>query len=303
MKEKLITMLHGFCMALADSVPGVSGGTVAFLLGFYDQFIGSLNDLLVGDMTKKKQALFYLIKLGIGWVIGMGVCAVVLSSVFTAHIYAISSLFIGFVLFAIPVVAIEEKKTLCEKPRMAVFGLLGLAIVVALTLFNTTGGYGMTTDNPTTFTYVYVFLVGAIAICAMVLPGISGSTLLLIFGIYLPIINAIKSFLSLDFSVVPLLLSFGIGVIVGVVAIVRAIRTALEKQRSIAVYLILGMMLGSLFAIQQGPTTLTDDDKISLGLDALGKDNFNLVFFLIGAILILGMQLLSYMRASEKKHD
>ena len=52
--------VHGFCMALADSVPGVSGGTIAFIMGFYDQFIGSINDLVFGKMRQKKQAFRYL---------------------------------------------------------------------------------------------------------------------------------------------------------------------------------------------------------------------------------------------------
>ena len=59
-------------MALADSVPGVSGGTIAFLLGFYDEFINSLNDMIGKDNAKRKAALVFLIKLGIGWVIGFG---------------------------------------------------------------------------------------------------------------------------------------------------------------------------------------------------------------------------------------
>ena len=58
-------------MALADSVPGVSGGTIAFLLGFYDSFINSLNDIMGRDNAKRKKAFFFLIKLGVGWVIGM----------------------------------------------------------------------------------------------------------------------------------------------------------------------------------------------------------------------------------------
>lgn len=56
--------LNGFCMALADIVPGVSGGTIAFILGFYDRFIGSINDFVFGKMEKKKSALVYLAKLG-----------------------------------------------------------------------------------------------------------------------------------------------------------------------------------------------------------------------------------------------
>ena len=84
--------IGGFCMALADSVPGVSGGTVAFIMGFYDQFIGSVHDLAFGKMEDKKKAIAYLIKLGIGWIIGMGLAVVILSALFESHIYVVSSL-------------------------------------------------------------------------------------------------------------------------------------------------------------------------------------------------------------------
>ena len=98
----LLNAVRGFCMALADSVPGVSGGTIAFLLGFYDEFINSLNDMVGKDNTKRKAALIFLIKLGIGWVIGFSASVMVLSSLFQAHIYEISSVFLGLTLFAIP---------------------------------------------------------------------------------------------------------------------------------------------------------------------------------------------------------
>lgn len=90
----IVQFIRGFCMALADSVPGVSGGTIAFLLGFYDQFIDSMDDLLRGSLEKKKKALFFLVKLGIGWACGMILAVLVLTSVFESHIYAISSMFI-----------------------------------------------------------------------------------------------------------------------------------------------------------------------------------------------------------------
>ena len=77
----LVQFIRGFCMALADSVPGVSGGTVAFLLGFYDQFIDSIDDLITGSREKKKAALFFLIKLGTGWVCGMILAILILASV------------------------------------------------------------------------------------------------------------------------------------------------------------------------------------------------------------------------------
>lgn len=90
----LINGIRGFCMALADSVPGVSGGTIAFILGFYDKFINSLDDLAYGDWNKKKKAMFFLLKLAIGWLIGMILAVLILTSLFEKNIYAISSVFI-----------------------------------------------------------------------------------------------------------------------------------------------------------------------------------------------------------------
>lgn len=289
-------MFHGFCMALADSVPGVSGGTIAFLMGFFDDFIGSTEDLLLGKMDKKKKALNYLIKLGAGWVIGFGASVLVLTAVFESHIYAISSLFIGFILFAIPVVIMEEKKCLKEKPLAAIALLIGAALVVALTFF-TVGGEGNTVsiDNPNIGTYVYVFFAGAIAICAMVMPGISGSTLLLIFGLYISIINAVKELMHLNFQYFPIILVFGLGVITGLASTVKLIRSALEKHRSVMVYLIIGMMLGSLYSVVMGPATL------DIPKDPMTFRTFNWLFFLIGGVIIIGIQLMGMKKSSKEQ--
>ena len=89
--QVFLNAVRGFCMALADSVPGVSGGTIAFLLGFYDEFINSLNDLMGRDSKKRKKAFLFLVKLGIGWIIGFGLSVLILASLFEAHIYQISS--------------------------------------------------------------------------------------------------------------------------------------------------------------------------------------------------------------------
>ena len=90
----LINAFWGFCMALADSVPGVSGGTIAFILGFYDKFINALNDVFYGDFKKKKSALWFLFKLGTGWIVGMALATLVLTSLFETKIYNVSSLFL-----------------------------------------------------------------------------------------------------------------------------------------------------------------------------------------------------------------
>lgn len=78
----ILRMIQGFLMALADSVPGVSGGTVAFILGFYEKFIGSLNDILGTSKEKRKEAFVFLIRLGIGWAIGMILAMLFITSIF-----------------------------------------------------------------------------------------------------------------------------------------------------------------------------------------------------------------------------
>ena len=104
-----VNIFRGFCMALADSVPGVSGGTIAFILGFYDKFITSLDKLVYGSKSEKKDALKFLIKLGIGWVIGMGSAIIVLTKLFESNIYEVSSLFLGMILLSIPLIIKTEK--------------------------------------------------------------------------------------------------------------------------------------------------------------------------------------------------
>ena len=97
-------MFQGFCMALADSVPGVSGGSIAFIMGFYEKFIGSLNGIFSRDRNERREGFKFLIKLFAGWIIGMGLAVVTLSNLFETHIYGISSLFLGFILVSIVVI-------------------------------------------------------------------------------------------------------------------------------------------------------------------------------------------------------
>lgn len=279
-------LFHGLCMALADSVPGVSGGTIAFILGFYDNFIGSLDDLISGNLDKKKKALSYLIKLGIGWIIGF-ICAVsILVSIFEARIYEISSLFIGFIVFAIPLVYFEEKKDLHTDLKSFIAMIVGIVLVIVIA--NCTNALVSDIDltNLGILDMVYIFIVAAIAICAMVLPGISGSTLLLIFGLYLPIISAVKALITLQFKYLPALIIFGLGIICGIASIVKVIRWALAKHRSIMIYLIIGLMIGSIYAIILGPTTL------DIPKEAMTLSTFSIIFFLIGGTVILGLQAL-----------
>ena len=279
--------MNGFCMALADSVPGVSGGTVAFIMGFYDRFIGSIHDLAFGKMKEKKAAIVYLAKLGVGWIIGMVMAVIVLSALFESHIYTVSSLFIGFITGAIPLIVKEEKESMKEVSKGILFCLIGIMLVVGITWANgSVGGALMDLGEFSIGAAIKLFFIGMIAISAMFLPGISGSTLLLIFGAYIPVITAIKGILSLDFSYIPSMMFFGCGVLIGTVTVVKAIKVCLENYRTQTVYMILGMMIGSFYAIIMGPTTL----EVPQG--ALNIGSFQIVSAVIGVALVLGMQII-----------
>lgn len=289
-------MVNGFCMALADSVPGVSGGTVAFIMGFYDRFIGSINNLVFGNIEEKKKSIIYLAKLGSGWLIGMVMAVIALSSLFESHIYVVSSLFIGFIAGAIPLIVYEEWENMKEIAKGIAFCLIGALLVIMITFLN--GKLGNSSMNLNVFSLgvaIKLFFIGMAAISAMFLPGISGSTLLLIFGAYIPVITAIRGVLSFDLSYVPNLFFFGIGVLVGAVVVVRIIKYCLGKFRVQTVYMIVGMMIGSFYAIVMGPVTLKVPQQ------PLSMMSFNALAAVIGVILVLGMQFVKNISVLKKK--
>ena len=291
-KEYLVNFFNGFMMALADSVPGVSGGTIAFLLGFYDNFINALDSLL--HKEKRIDGIKYLFKLGIGWIIGMGLSVLILTSVFESHIYKVSSLFIGFILISIPIIIKEEKDTLKKNYLNILFLILGIVIVFLITYFNSTKLADMSLTKLTLSHSIYIFIVGMIAISAMILPGISGSTLLLIFGLYLPIITGIKDLMHFNFSSFWGLFIFGLGVITGILSIIKLLKKALDNYRCATVYLIIGLMIGSIYSIIMGPTTLDNP------VDAINFSNFNILFFVIGGVVVAGLQKLKIFNSKKE---
>ncbi|WP_321994328.1 DUF368 domain-containing protein [Clostridium butyricum] len=293
----IINFIRGFCMALADSVPGVSGGTIAFLLGFYDKFIGSLDAIVAGKKAEKIDGIKFLIKIGIGWIAGFVISMLFLGSIFEAQIYNISSLFLGFIIFAIPIIIKEEKESLIDKYKNVVFLIGGIIIVSAITYFNpaTKGGIDISIDRLSIGLGVYVFVVGMIAISAMVLPGISGSTLLLIFGLYVPIVSAVKEVITFNFDYLPIVMIFGFGVLGGIFATIRIVKYVLNNYRSQTIYMILGLMIGSLYAVVMGPASL------EIPKPPMTFSTFSIMFFIIGGILILGLQQMKNIFDKNKK--
>lgn len=286
----IIDLVRGFMMALANSVPGVSGGTVAFLMGFYDEFINSLSNIFTGTKEERKAAIRFLIRLGIGFVIGFVAAILFLTAMFDKFIYQISSLFLGFIIFAIPIVVKEEKEVL-KKYVNIIFAVIGIIVVFAITYFAgdtlIADGVNLAWGHFSVAMGAYLIISGMIAVLAMVLPGISGSTLLLIMGLYMPVLNAVKGVLKLNFAYIPACILFGIGIILGVFAGIGTIKDCLAKYRSQTVYLIIGLMIGSIYAVLLGPTTL-EVPQAAMSLKDINL--VNIIFFVIGGAIIFGLE-------------
>lgn len=286
----ILTIFHGFCMALADSVPGISGGTVAFIMGFYEQFIAAIHNLFGKDAAARKAGGTYLLRMGIGWCIGLGSSVLVLSRVFEKNIHFLSSLFLGLTISSIPFVLYSERKVLRNHANDLVFTILGIAVVCGLTMYRATSPSGAAVHflTLTPLDFLYLAIAGMIAVSAMVLPGISGSTFLLIFGVYMPIVNGIKQILNAQWAYFPGLFVFGVGVLIGVFLSTRYIRACFRAYHAQMLYLILGFMLGSIYAVIMGPLTLEVPQA------PLGIQNFEVSGFIAGVLLLFVLELLRH---------
>ena len=284
----ILNFIRGFCMALADSVPGVSGGTIAFILGFYDDFVNALNNLISSNKNGRINAFKFLSKIGIGWVTGFILSVLFITNIFEKNIYEINSLFLGFIISSIPLIIKSERKTLINNKKHIVFLIIGILVVGAMTYFNpvTSSGqsFSIKLGNLSPIFIGYIFISGLIAISAMVLPGISGSTILLIFGLYAPILNGIKEILKLNFEYLPGILIFGFGVLLGVLLTVRIVRHLLRNFRSQTIYCIIGLMIGSIYSVIMGPTSL------EIPRPPMSIDSFSIIFFIIGCTLVPALE-------------
>lgn len=294
----LVNIFHGMTMALADSVPGVSGGTIAFILGFYDKFIEALHEFFEGGRGERKSAFFYLLKLGLGWVFGLLLSIFFLSELFQSEIYFMSSVFLGLTIMSLPFVIKGEKKILIEKKNNFYFIFIGIIIVLLLVYFKGKSKFIGNFDliNPNIFEYFYLFLSGAVAISAMVLPGISGSSILLIAGVYIPVVEAVGEVLRFNFEKILPLFVMSLGILFGIFMSIRIIRDKMRRSRDKMLYLILGMIVGSLYAIVMGPTTVGGNLPLS-------RDTFSLLGFVVGIGILFILEIIKMMTDVKKNKN
>ena len=233
--------LSGVLMGMADVVPGVSGGTMAFILGIYDRLINALSGvnkasvkmLFKGDVKGLwlHFDLTFLLLLGLGVLTSIVLFARVISYWLVNYPIFVWSFFFGLIL-ASSVLLIRQ----IESIRLAEANALLLGVCLGV-------GVSLLVPAQLQISYGMIFLAGMIAICAMILPGISGSFMLLMMGMYGFILTAIK---GMQFDVI---LVFAMGALVGIMSFSKLLKWLLMHYQSLTFALLTGVMLGALVKV------------------------------------------------------
>lgn len=236
--EYMILCLKGMAMGAADAVPGVSGGTIAFITGIYQELIHSIKQFGPGTLiylfkhgfaaTWKQVNGNFLLVLMAGILVSLLTLARVMLYWLDTYPIMLWSFFFGLILASVWSLIRHIEQI---SPTVITAFILGTATA-----------YGITSVTPTIIdvSYLYVFLSGCLAICAMILPGISGSFILLLLGMYSHILLAVKQWQFITLGI------FAAGCVVGILSFSRLLNWMFNQYKTLTLALLGGFMLGSL---------------------------------------------------------
>jgi putative membrane protein len=291
--------LKGIAMGAADVVPGVSGGTIAFITGIYDELLGSINNInfqalktLKSDGVKafwkhiNGNFLVFLL-LGIG--VSIASLAKLISYLMDEHAIGLWSFFFGLVTASIFYVAQQVSKWNALNVIGFILGAFFAYFITEIPPLQQSGELW------------FIFVSGLIAICAMILPGISGSFILLILGSYEIIINAIK---SINISIMAV---FAAGCVIGLLSFSRVLKWMLDKHRNITIAVLSGFLLGSLNKIWPWKANVGEplythsngkEEFITKNISPSSFEGDNqlilaISLFLVGFVLIFAMEIVA----------
>ncbi len=232
LKGNLAIILKGFVIGSSMSVPGVSGGTMAILLGIYDKLIGSISNFL----KDLKGNILFLMKFCLGAAAGIGSLAFVIEWLLGRFPLPVSFFFLGAVIGGIPALYKKTKESEM-KLSSAIYFLIGLVVVIAIG-FIPVGNFDIGSGSGFIH-YLMVLGTGIIIALALVLPGISTSHMLLVLGMYDAMIAAITEFNLVYIGII------GISTVIGIFLITKPIEWTLNKFPHQTYCMIIGFVLGS----------------------------------------------------------
>lgn len=250
MKKNIMLVIKGFIMGIANIIPGVSGGTLALILGIYEEFIGAISHLF----SNLKKNICFLIPIAIGMVLAILSLSHVIDYSYKHFPIPTCLFFVGLVLGGIPMLLNKVKgKKETKKISSYIIFLLTFALVIVMACSDLIFGEGLKVsfNNMNLISYILLFLVGVVAAATMVIPGVSGSLVLMLLGYYYPVIAVIKEFTkfkNLGENII-ILGTFGIGILVGIVLISKLIEFLFKKYEVKTYFGVLGFIVASVIAI------------------------------------------------------
>lgn len=269
-------MAKGGAIGLAMIIPGVSGGTLAVLLGVYDKIIES-----VGNLFKKfKESFLFLLPIALGAVLAFAALYYPLKYALLYAPFPTMLLFAGLMLGSVPDLVKKSNKNGFKK--IDTIGLvLACFLVVGICFIPNLGDANLSPDMQV-WQYFLLLFMGMLASCALVVPGVSGSMLMMIFGYYLPLLNTISALKSSFGHSVLVLATFAVGIIIGFFTIAKLMQFLLKRFRRATYWSIVGFVIGSIPAV-----IITFFHKYGTSLDVYLTPlqiSLGVVFFVLGAI-------------------
>lgn len=302
MSKFLNLFIKGIFVGVANVIPGVSGGTIAVVLRIFDEMIDALNNIFK-DFKKHINFLFPLL---IGACAGIIFFSKIIKFCLSNYSLPTNLFFVGLVVGSIPLIY-KTAATKKVKPIYFIYSIITFAIVVFMSFIKEPTNFNEVIKVDLFF-IIKFFLGGIIASAAMVVPGISGSFVMVLLGMYNTIISSVSDFVDEIINAVKLisekgeivnavmniiksdsfiiLAAAGIGMIIGIVLISKVISLLLEKAFSVTYFGILGLIFGSIFAIFKDPITY--------------QNGINIVAVLIGIIMFIIGFFISLFLGSER---
>lgn len=263
-KHHIRTFWVGGAMGVANIIPGVSGGTLAVVFGIYEELMQALGNF-VTDKEHRWKYITFLAVLFSGSLLAILSLAPLLSWSFENHPLPTVYFFIGLIVGSIPVVLKSHDDMKPQASRIISF-LVGLGLVIVLSLLQNESAATKATFDASHYNfgdYIYYAICGAISASAMIIPGVSGSFILILLGIYWNVLSSVSGLTTIllkdgftnEMIVrISLLGSLGVGIVIGILLISRLMSWALEHHAAITMYAILGLIIGSLYQIYPGFT-------------------------------------------------
>lgn len=271
--KNIILLIKGFIMGIANIIPGVSGGTLALTLGIYEGFIGAISHFF----SNLKENVKFLLPIFIG--IGLSILTMsnVISGCFDNYPIPTTLFFMGLVIGGIPMLLKKVKGTKEIKDTKSYLIMLATFSLVMILAFSEeifgSGLQNVSFDNMSVLSYFVLTLVGIIAAGTMIIPGVSGSLVLMLLGYYIPVLNVLKELTHFENIVqnIFIVLFFGVGVLLGIVLVAKLIEWLLKKYEIKTYFGVIGFIIASVIAIpvsvyHEITTIVFSTDQIIIGL-------------------------------------